>query len=316
MVIYTHKAVDLDAVASVWFVYKHLSERVFGVKKEEICFEFVPANWNGVGFKDGDLALDIYAGGKGMKGRADGNNKIHSCFMLLLNKYGNNQEKVILKDLAEAIDQHDAFGYRESKDFIKKNIKNFHSFLSINECLHFLKAVYKDEKDVCQRAFDLFDGLYTTKRDEIFNKDYVLKKIETIGPTALLVESDGKTHCASKIVFNSGIYDAYVYINKKNKGIIVKHTNLVKANHPYILDVIKKANEKIGDGGWFVHKSGFLCCWGSNKSPATKESNVNPYDLVKAYNKALAELKNGKNKFKLKDFFNLKTFKKLKDFSI
>jgi hypothetical protein len=66
---------------------------------------------------------------------------------------------------------------------------------------------------------------------------------------------------------------------------------LVRADHPYIVEVIKEANEKIGEDGWFLHPAGYLACWGSKKSPAQKPSRVDPYKLAKAYNRALADLK-------------------------
>ncbi len=289
MKLYTHKSVDLDAVASVWFVLNFLAERVFGVKKEDIILNFVPANWDGKELNKNDLALDICAGGKGIKGKQDKDGKVHSCFMLLIEKYGNDQEKAILEDLAYFIDQHDAYGYREAKEFSRNN-KNLRSFLSFNDCLHQLKAKFKNDEDVCHLIFNNFDGFLILKKNEIFDKDCVLKSIETVGQTAILVESNGKTHRASKIVFDYG-FDAYIYINENSIGLLVRELALVRADHPYILEVIEEANEKIGEDGWFLHPAGYLSCWGSKKSPAKKPSKVDPCDLARAYNRALADLK-------------------------
>ncbi|HPT08740.1 MAG TPA: hypothetical protein PLE28_03560 [bacterium] len=290
MVIYTHKAVDLDAVASVWFILKFISPRFFGVKEEEIKLKFVPANWDGKELKKNDLALDIHAGGKGIKGKQDNDGKTHSCFMLLIERYGDDREKAILEDLAYFIDQHDAYGYCEAKEFSRNNIKNIGCFLSLNDCLHQLKAKFKDDEDVCRAIFNNLDGFYIIKRNEIFNKDYVLKNIEVVGQVAILVESNSRTHCASKIIFERG-FQAYVYINKHNIGILVRDTALIRADHPDIVKIIKEANEKIGDNGWFLHPAGYLTCWGSKKSPALKPSKVDPYNLAKAYNRVLADLK-------------------------
>jgi len=289
MTLYTHVSVDLDAVASVWYVLNFLAERIFGVKKEDIALKFVPANWDGKELNKNDLALDICAGGKGIKGKQDKDGKVHSCFMLLIEKYGNDQEKAILEDLAYFIDQHDAHGYREAKEFPRSNA-NIGCFLSFNDCLHQLKAKFKKDKDVCRAIFNNFDGFHIIKKDEIFNKDDVFKNIEIVGETAILVKSNNKTHCASKIIFERD-YQAYVYINEDSIGIRVRDTALVRADHPYIVEVIKEANEKIGRDGWFLHPAGYLACWGSKKSPAQKPSRVDPYKLAKAYNRALADLK-------------------------
>lgn len=101
--VYTHVSVDIDAVSSVWFASR------FIYPDENLDIKFVPANWDGQGMEIGDLALDISAGGKGLKGKTDKSGRVHSCFASLVFDCKDREVKKALKSLAYLIDKHDAF---------------------------------------------------------------------------------------------------------------------------------------------------------------------------------------------------------------
>ncbi len=83
MKIFTHFVVDLDAVCSVWAAKQFIS----GAKGATV--EFRPANWDGKEMAEGDLALDIDAGGRGMKGEKGENGIVHSCVALIVAEYAS-----------------------------------------------------------------------------------------------------------------------------------------------------------------------------------------------------------------------------------
>jgi hypothetical protein len=75
--VHTHINVDLDAVAGVW-----AAGQFMGAQDTELVF--VPANWDGDGIEDGDLALDIRAGGRGIKSTEHEDGTVGPCFAWII----------------------------------------------------------------------------------------------------------------------------------------------------------------------------------------------------------------------------------------
>ena len=102
MKIFTHVSVDLDAAGSVWAAKRFIP----GADKAEVVF--VPANWDGTGMDNGDIAVDIYAGGKGVKGRVSPDGHTHSCFQTILERFALRADKLALCNLTAFIDACDS----------------------------------------------------------------------------------------------------------------------------------------------------------------------------------------------------------------
>ena len=76
--IFTHQNPDLDAILSVCMLW-HYADAFRGAK-----VVLVPANWDGASLGYGDIAVDLEAGGHGIKGVVDDDGTVHSCFAALM----------------------------------------------------------------------------------------------------------------------------------------------------------------------------------------------------------------------------------------
>ena len=107
MRIFTHFNVDLDAVCSVWAAKQFVSGAA------EATVEFRPANWDGAEMSEGDLAVDIAAGGRGMKGEKGENGIVHSCFASIVAGHASAEDRSALANLVRFVDAQDAQTVRE-----------------------------------------------------------------------------------------------------------------------------------------------------------------------------------------------------------
>ena len=104
MKIFTHFNVDLDAVCSVWAV------RQFIPGARDAAIEFRPANWDGAEMAEDDIAVDIPAGGRGIKGEKGKNEIVHSCFASIVAKHAPPEDQSALASLVRFVDAQDAHG--------------------------------------------------------------------------------------------------------------------------------------------------------------------------------------------------------------
>ena len=262
--VYTHVSVDIDAVSSLWLLSRFL------VPREEIEIVFVPANWNGDGFEAGDMAVDIEAGGRGIKGERDKNGFIHSSFASLLKRIKDQRARKILKNLASMIDQHDAFGQ------VKRG-KSISSFIGLTIVLNSLKSYHKNnDKVVVSRMFEILDGLYQVSLSKNHFRENITNHLEVVGKTALLI-SDGQKNFPIRSLFNRG-FEAVIYIDGYNMGLLVPAGQSV--NQTELVEFIKKSGEL---DEWYFHPAGYMLARGTRKSPVITSSWVDPYELARKW---------------------------------
>ena len=293
--LFTHLFVDIDAVASAWFYLRF----VFKKTTHEVDLVFKPANWDGRSMSEEDVALDISAGGKGIKGDRF-NNKTMSCFMALFNKHKeslNSEEKHSLRSLGKFIDLHDSGGIDAWKNIncdghAKENRRT--SLLYFSGLLMVLHGYHTNLSDflICLRMFENFDN-YLKLSSSNFNIKDELDKVEYIGKVAIIREA--KIRINNKL-FNDG-FKFVVFVDGKSIGILSKDRRL-PADNIFCRKIIEKAGEVIGDGeeSWFAHPDGRLFCRGSRKSPVKTFSKVDPEKLAEAANNYLSFLQDGRMK--------------------
>lgn len=260
--VYTHMSVDIDAVSSVWFASR------FMFPGENLDIRFVPANWDGEGMEKEDLALDISAGGKGIKGRIDRDGAVHSCFASLLFNCEDKEAKKVLKTLSYLIDKHDAFGNSGGG-----NKKNISAFIGLSIAMRALQAKHKNDHMTVSRMFEILDGLYEINlAKEDFRKN-IGNYVQPVGKTALLI-TEGQSATSSRGLFQRG-FDAVVYVDGYSIGLLVKDGYSV--NHSELKEFFKKFGE---EDRWYFHPTGYMVSCGTRKSPAKTTSNVDPYKLA------------------------------------
>jgi hypothetical protein len=267
--IFTHVNVDLDAVASVWFakrfIYQNFKTKVF----------FVPAGWGGEELGENDLALDIWAGGKGIKGEEDKDGRVHSCFKSLVKNYGDQKISKSLKGLIKYIDQKDFSGTIKALNRFGNDRDNF---IVLYNSLKLFRVVHGDDGIVCSRMLELFDGIFKINQSKKSFLKNIKQSVIPVGKTAIVTTRDS-TISARGYLFNNG-YEAVIYTDQNGIGLLVKSGH--RADCKEVLEVVERAGES---NEWFAHPAGYLFCRGSRKSPAKNPSKVDPYDIAIAFEK-------------------------------
>jgi hypothetical protein len=268
--IFTHEWVDIDAVASLWFALR------FMLEEQDVEILFVPASWNGIDLEPQDLALDISAGGKGIKGRMY-KGKVHSCFEELVSRHADRGTKRRLSSLVRSIDQHDTYGEKG------KHKGDFFSLLKM--ALRALRAVHgKDDRLICSRMFELLDGVYKLIDGQSQAKKNIYDSVDIVGKTAIIFDPDNSS--SSRDYLNRMGYPAVIYVDGNNIGLLVQNDLIrrgLRADHPEIKKLVEDIGEK---DEWFAHPAGYLFCRGSRKSSRNTSSEpdpseLDPYDLAK-----------------------------------
>ena len=285
----THVCPDLDAISSVWFFMRFIAKKQLDVK-------FVPASWDGHDMSPHDVALDIDAGGRGLKGRRTFKGQVHSCFKFLVEKYANNETRMILKPLVKFIDRNDTYGgVNKVGDFSKNKNHQITAFIALSLALKAFRAVHNSDPLVFERMSELLDGVYKINKDFIKNQKDVLQKSIVVGKTIILPE--GGNGSSRGFLFKKG-YEALVYVDGNNIGLLT--SGGLRANSPEVMKVIASAGES---SEWFVHSAGYLVARGTRKDPRETGSSVDPYKLATAIEttrKRLEVEKNGKQIIKRK----------------
>lgn len=279
--IWTHVRPDLDAVFSVLFVQMFVVPR--GAEYE---LKFVPANWDGKDWKEGDFAVDIEAGGLGLKGVVDSDGTVHSCFASLVAQYASDFDRKALAPLTRFIDVHDSKGsaVRTLAPGLSDQDRDALDFTGLNAVLSAVKATCgnnegRDHETISKMRM-IFTGMLKNARSRQKNEDEIDSdpRIEWIGNNREVVISSRPNSMAK--LFDRGA-QVMVYVDGKNIGI-ARNGNGRYAHVPMNHPIIKAVVDRYGETDWFEHSSGFLFCRGSFKSPAQTKSAVPPKELAEA----------------------------------
>jgi hypothetical protein len=295
--IYTHMNLDLDAVCSIWFarqVLKHPGE-----------YKFVPANWDGEEMGEGDIALDINAGDKGIKGEKDADGVTYSCFRYLLRKYakgtvgepatrsfaGSSTVVKALTPLAEFVDAQDAHG-SAVKYLVPEAGKKAQEILmstGLNAVLRAVQAIKgPDDRAVVEFMTPILDGLLKAgvnriKAEGEADAATIISDKTGIFAGGVAVVRNAKHYATNGILFERGIR-AVVFVDGMNLGVCREGGERVRMDAEPVREVVQEAGE---EKEWFAHPAGFLYARGTRKAPATTPSKVDPERLALAVRKAL-----------------------------
>ncbi|NCT00067.1 hypothetical protein GW765_03770 [Candidatus Parcubacteria bacterium] len=291
-IIYTHANGDLDSFSSVWIMKRRHS------LYENAKVVFVSADWDGEGMKEGDKALDIYAGGKGIKGRVDSENNVHSCFAVLVESYCSPEEQKALSSLVRFVDIQDSghsavFKLAQGLDHGAKEIL---AGTSISAILKGFKSLYPDnDKKVMKMMFKVLDGLFAMKMvDPPLSIEEGLKSTHIFSSgNVAIIEGDSRKKTLRKHLFSKGVK---VVIYNTGKSIALFRNPgfpSINLDSKEVRQVLVKAGEEISltgeKGKWFLHKNGFMLAWGTKKAPSEFSSKANAMDLAKAMDKTLSK---------------------------
>lgn len=277
--IFTHFNVDLDAVASVWAV------KTFIANMAESEVKFKPANWDGSELEEGDMAVDISAGGKGIKGETGDSGIVHSCFAYIVKNYASTDDQKALANLVDFVDAQDAHGL--AVNYFIPDVPDKERYIlaatGINAVLRSYQAVYPaNDFKVTDRMAEIFTGMLYSGRARQ-KAEIEADNAEILEGGKVAIVNNAKQFATNGILYDRGI-QAIVYVDGNNLGLIRSNTVTLSMSHPDILAVVEEA-EEINE--WFAHSAGFLFCRGSRKAPAETKSKVDPHKLANVLNSLL-----------------------------
>ncbi|MBI1998805.1 MAG: hypothetical protein HYS73_00535 [Parcubacteria group bacterium] len=285
MRIFTHVNPDMDALMSLVVARRYIA----GVKKAEIVLR--PANWDGADMDEGDVAVDMWAGGRGLKGEK-GEGVIHSCFALIMAEYAPTADCLALAPIIAYVDAQDSRGNavkylvpeasQEARDILDAtNLSARVSWLKAVHAGNVLCSVLRLEED--------FEGMLIVGRSRLAAEEEA-RHAELFAGGAVALAVNLRTNVPSTL-FNRGVR-IVVFQNRHGTGMSREQGETLRMDHERCRSIVRAAGEEIGDGEgkWYAHPSGFLFARGTPKSPAKTPSRVNPRDLIRVAVALLAEV--------------------------
>jgi hypothetical protein len=285
MKVYTPINPDLDAVASVWAA----REFIPGAREAELVF--VPTNWDAAEMEEGDLALDINAAGRGIKGTQHADGTVGSCFVLLMSRYAPADDQWALHSLQRFVDAQDSTesAVKSLAPYAYESERRVLADTGINAVLLALQGVHpRNDTLVMERMAEIFSGMLQTGRAR---QRAVIEanRAELIGDGQVAIVRDNQECATNAILFERGVR-VIVYVDGHNIGVVREGSMTLRMDDPALVEVIHAAGEELGDGdgSWFAHSAGFVLAWGTRKAPASSASRVCPEDLAMAAAQLLA----------------------------
>ncbi len=167
--IWTHENPDLDAHLSCCAVRRFVP----GMENAKIFY--ISGKWNGAGLRSKDIAVDLYAGGKGIKGHIDEDGTVHSSFDIIMRRYANHDEFRSLDGLRKFADCQDAHGsvlyYMKMNGMIDgttHECRRMIAVTTITSVMHALILTHNgNHHRVFERLMEIFDGMLLKNRSAI-----------------------------------------------------------------------------------------------------------------------------------------------------
>jgi hypothetical protein len=281
MKIFTHFNVDLDAVCSVW------AAKQFIPGAQDAAVEFRPASWDGNGMAEGDIAVDIAAGGRGMKGEKGENGIVHSCFALIVAEYASSEDQLALASLVRFVDAQDAHG--SAVKFLASEAsaeaQATLAMTGLNAVLRAFQAVNpRNDAAVVEKMSEILSGMLQAGRArQRAQAEADRAEVLPGGKVAIVVNS--REFATNGVLFEERGVRVIVYVDGNNLGLIRHGDESLRMDHAELRAVVEATGEA---DEWFAHPAGFLYCRGSRKAPAENPSKVDPRTLAKVAARLLA----------------------------
>lgn len=279
--IFTHERVDLDAVCSLWAALRFIPEA------RNAAIHFRPANWDGAEMNEDDIAVDMYACGRGMKGRKEEGGTVHSCFASLISRFASLEDRVALASLVAYVDADDVSGYpiKHLAPYLGRSARHVIEAIDLKAVLRAVNRSTHPRSDmaVVQSMFPILNGLFQdghSKRRAIEEA----KNVKRFAGGLVALKENCNEPGVDQLLFEEGVW-AIVFIEKMNIGILRGPDRSVRMDASEVRKVVEAAGET---DEWFAHPAGFLYCRGSRTAKATTPSKVNPLELVNALDLAFA----------------------------
>lgn len=228
---------------------------------------FVPANFDGAGMSEDDVAVDISAGGRGIKGEQDSDGTVHSALASIVAQYATADEQSALERLVSFVDAGDS-----GQTAFDAHV------VGLPQILAAFRIVGGRDGDrlVVERAEEILTGLLQMGLSKIrAEAEANMMEIVSVGSANVAVVVGAKERGTNSVLYGRGVH-AIVYVDGNNLGATRPNSFTFRLDSEAVRAAV--GNED----GWFFHPSGFLAARGSFKAPATTPSRVNPQALAEA----------------------------------
>ncbi len=265
--------VDLDAACSIW------AAKQFIPGAKDAAAEFRPANWDGNDMAEGDLAVDIPAGGRGMKGEKGENGIVHSCIASIVAQYASPSDQSALASIVRFVDAQDAHGstVKFLVPGVNREAQETLAMTGLNAVLRALQATHpRNDAIVCERMSEILSGMLQAGRARQ-RAAAEADKADVLDGGKVAIVTNSREFGTNGVLFDERDIRVIVYVDGCNLGIIRHGEEKLRMDHTELRAVVEAAGE-VSD--WFAHPAGFLFCRGSRKAPAENLSKVNPRTLA------------------------------------
>ncbi len=281
MTIFTHRNVDLDNCLSVPAL-KYLCEKY---RNADVIY--VDANWDGPMNRD-DIALDIFAGGRGMKGEKLEGGTTLSSLALVVNAYASEKRKVALEPLVRFVNAYDAYGDAVGHLYPDMDPQDqlFFTEVSLVGIFRALKAARTRDHDMVKIFTPIFIGMLKNGRalQEAHKLIEKSDQVQIMESGLVAIVRNVKNSKVNELLYKQHGVKAVVFAKGFNLGVSRGPGVQERMDCPEARAVVKAVGEL---DEWFAHPSGFLFCRGSGKAQAKSASRVDQLDLAEAIDKWL-----------------------------
>lgn len=274
MRVFTHQNIDIDATAGVWAYLRFVPEA------RDATIVFRSANYDGSDMGHDDVAIDLDAGGRGIKGKLDEDGTQHSCFATIVAKFASPEDQAALIPLVTFIDAQDSYGnaFKHLIPGIDDDTLNIVSSVTVSSVLRALQSTNgNNDHSVISKMLMIFDGLFKCYRSRQ-EAEKEADRAELLADGQVAIVDNSRRYATNGILFNRGVR-AIVFIDENNLGVVREGQESFRADDPRIRAVVEAAGEV---DEWFAHSAGFLFARGTRKAPKFTPSQVNPRDLAQA----------------------------------
>lgn len=315
--IFTHRRVDLDACLSVAAVREYAP----GMENAQIVFVDVDDPCESMG--PNDMAVDIPAGGKGIKGFEESSSGItHSGFAEIMGRFAPKDEQRFLRSLISCVDAGDATASPYKGIVItveRKPEESGKPFRARKEAARRvvidqgLKTIFDDlafavewspnrDQMLCTLISQIFRARLHKKRAEArAMKD--AERAEWFGARdARVAFTEKGSQLLTGVLMRKKRPAAVVSVQGNILSVLVNHTaqSAFRLDEKRILRVITDAGEgfdqEVEGTQWFCHSAGFLLTYGNLRSehPPKNPSKVDPRELARVIAEVFEEVQKQK----------------------
>lgn len=279
--VFTHTNVDLDAACAVWAL------KMFHLPARKARVIFVPVQWTGDEMTPEDIAVDISASGRGIRGYQDGQGKTRSSFAQVVEMYASPDDQQALRHVVNYVDAHDLYGsgLYPYAAHMPKELKDMLSFTSLNAVFRAIQATSSgNDSVVIGRMHELLYGMLKAGRGRQralveAESDKVEFLQDDNGNDVVAILRDSREFGTTHILFEKYGVRAVVYVDGNNMGVVRHPDEEIRMDDPSLKALVAAVGET---REWYAHSSGFIFSHGSRKAPAASPSKVDVEEFAEA----------------------------------